>query len=116
MDGRVPDALHLPHTASVQFIGAVWRIGLPLVVVASSALVLVLAVRARGELPPLSRSFGWVVPLVWLTLVGDAVLGDQRPVFERQWKGTAALLVGLGGAVYLWKRHRQRRGTRQNLH
>jgi biotin carboxyl carrier protein len=91
---------------AVQLIGSVWRIGLPVVVVASAALVLVSAVRSRGKPASVSRAIAVVAVLVWLRLAGEAALGDQRPVFERQWKGAAAVLLAAAAAVHLWRRSR----------
>ena len=45
--------------------------------------------------------------LVWLRLAGEAAFGDQRPAFERQWKGVSALLLAVAGAIHLWKRYRR---------
>jgi biotin carboxyl carrier protein len=56
----------------------------------------------------MSRSSAAFIVLVWLRLAGEAALGDQRPVFERQWKGSAALVLALAGAIHLWQRHRRR--------
>jgi biotin carboxyl carrier protein len=94
--------------SSVSVIGSLWRIGLPLAVVASSALVLVSAVRVRDEPSPSSRPAAAFAVLVWLKLAGEAAFGDQRPVFERQWKGAAALLLALAFALHLHQRYRRR--------
>ncbi|WP_249998991.1 lipoyl domain-containing protein [Actinoplanes sp. M2I2] len=49
-----------------------------------------------------------IAVLIWLKLAGEAALGDQRPVFERQWKGAAAVLLAVAGAILLWKRYGRR--------
>ena len=98
----------LPHTSSVQLTSSVWRLGLPLVVVAGSVLLLVSAIRSREKLLPMSRLGAAFLLFVWLRLVGEAAFGDQRPVFERQWKGAAAAFLAMAGAVHLWKRYRER--------
>jgi biotin carboxyl carrier protein len=100
----------LVHTSSVRLIGSVWHIGLPLVVVASCALVLISAARARKRPAPISRPVAAVVVLVWLRLAGEAAFGDQRPLFERQWKGAAAFFLALAGVVHLWSRYRDAPG------
>ncbi len=82
--------------------------GLPLVVVASCALVLISAVRSREKPAPISRPGAAFIVLVWLRLAGEAALGDQRPIFERQWKGAAAFLLALAGIIHLWSRYHQR--------
>jgi biotin carboxyl carrier protein len=92
----------------VQLISSVSRIGLPLIVVAGSALVLVSAVRTRDRPVPTSRVGAAFIVLVWLRLASEAAFGEQRPVLERQWKGTAALILTLAGAVHLWNRCRRR--------
>src|SRR5262245_7823099 len=92
----------------MQFISSVWRIGLPVVVVAGSALALVGATRSRGRPAPLSRGAIVAAVFVWLTLAGDAALGDRRPVFEREWKGAAAVLLAATAAADLWRRRRWR--------
>ena len=103
-----PQSLRLLHTSSVQPISSAWQIWLPLVVVPISALVLVSAFRSRESSAPLSRLATAFTVLVWLRLAGEAAFGDQRPAFERQWKGVAALLLAMAGAVHLWKRYCRR--------
>jgi len=93
---------------SVDLAGSVWRIGLPLSVLTVSVLVLVAAVRDRGEPSPSWRRADWLLVFVWLKMAGDAAFGAQRPVPERQWKGTAALLLGLAAAIRLGKYLRRR--------
>ena len=66
-------------------------------VVASSALILVVAIRSRERPRVWSRARVALAVLVWLRLVDKAALGDRRPVFERQRKGTAAILLAAGG-------------------
>jgi biotin carboxyl carrier protein len=51
----------------------------------------------------------WVYGLVFLTLGGDAAFGDQRPLFERQWKGAAAALLGVALGIEWWSHYRRRR-------
>lgn len=92
------------HTASVQLLSSVWRIGLPVVVVASSGLVLVAALGSREKPAPMSRAAGVLAVLVWLRFAGEAALGDQRPLLERQWKGAAAVLFAVAAAIHLWRR------------
>jgi biotin carboxyl carrier protein len=91
----------------VQLISSVWRIGLPVVVVASAALVVAVAVRSGGKPAPVSRAVAVFAVLVWLRLAGEAALGEQRPVFERQWKGAAAVLLTVAAAVHLCRRLRR---------
>jgi biotin carboxyl carrier protein len=92
----------------VQLISSVWRIGLPIIVVAGSALVLAAAARSRGRPAPVSRAVAALAVLMWLRLAGEAALGDERPVLERQWKGAAAALLALAAAVHLWRRYHRR--------
>ena len=93
-----------------------WNVWLPIAVVASSTLVLVSAFRRGAGRAPLSRFAAVFAVLVWLSLAGEAALGDQRPVFERQWKGVAAGLLALAGAIHLWQRHRRPdRGSPERL-
>ena len=87
------------HTSAVQFFGWVWRMWLPVFVVASSALILVVAIRSRERSRVWSRARVALAVLVWLRLVDKAALGDRRPVFERQRKGTAAILLAAGGRL-----------------
>ncbi len=79
--------------------------GLPIIAVAGSALALVAAVRSRGKPARGSRAEGVFAVLVWLKLAGDSALGDQRPAFERQWKGATAVLFAAAAAVHLWRRY-----------
>ncbi|WP_143232621.1 biotin/lipoyl-containing protein [Actinoplanes regularis] len=92
----------------MQIISSVWRMGLPVIAVACSALFLVAVVRSQGRPAPVSRAGGVFAVLVWLKLAGEAALGDQRPVFERQWKGAAAALLAVAAAVHLWQRYHRR--------
>jgi biotin carboxyl carrier protein len=69
--------------------------------------VLASAVRSREEAAPISRPVAAFIVLVWLKLAGEAAFGDQRPVFDRQWRGAAAFLLALAGAVHLWRRYRR---------
>lgn len=71
-------------------------------------LLLVSAIRCREKAASTSRLGAAFLVFVWLTLAGEAAFGDQRSVFERQWKGAAAALLALAGAVHLWKRYRER--------
>jgi biotin carboxyl carrier protein len=57
----------------------------------------------------MSRASAAFMVLIWLKLAGEAAFGDHRPTFERQWKGSAAILLVLAGALQLW---RYRRGDR----
>jgi hypothetical protein len=107
---RLPLSFRLLHTSAVQLISSVWRIGLPGVIVAGSALALVDAVRSREKPGPMSRVGAALAVLVWLRLAGEAALGDHRPVFERQWKGAAAILLAAAGAILLWQRYGRRDG------
>jgi hypothetical protein len=95
----------------VQIVDAAWGLGLPLVVVASSVLVLVSVLRSREASGPVSRPVAALVVFVWLKLAGEAAFGDLRPAFERQWKGAAALLLAAAGAVHLWKYLHRRYGA-----
>lgn len=103
-----PQSLPLLHTSSVQPISSAWQIWLPLVVVTISALVLMSAFLSRESPAPSSRLVTAFTVLVWLRLAGEAAFGDQRPAFERQWKGVAALLLAMAGAIHVWKRYRRR--------
>lgn len=89
-----------------------WHVGVPLAIVAVSAVALVMALLGRGEPPQVSRGERWVAGLVWLTMAGDAAFGEHRPAFERQWKGAAAALLALAVGVrllrhYGWLRRRR---------
>ncbi|MFG2041017.1 biotin/lipoyl-containing protein [Dactylosporangium sp. NPDC048998] len=86
-----------------------WHVGVPLVLVALSANALLVALFRRG-LPELSRR-DWGYGLVVFILAGDAAFGDQRPLFERQWKGTAAALLALTLSIELWRQYSYRRRT-----
>jgi biotin carboxyl carrier protein len=59
----------------------------------------------------MSRNSAVFIGLMWLKLAGEAALGDHRPTFERQWKGSAAFLLVLAGAVQLWRYRRRGRVT-----
>ena len=103
--------LCLSHTFSVQVISVVWRIGLPILVVAGSASALVTAFRSRDRPAPMSRTSVAFIVLIWLELAGDAAFGDHRPTLERQWKGSAAILLVLAGALQLWRYRRRDRAS-----
>jgi multidrug efflux pump subunit AcrA (membrane-fusion protein) len=49
------------------------------------------------------------IALVWLKLAGEAALGENRPPFERQWKGALAILIAVAFAIHLWNRHRRKK-------
>lgn len=89
-----------------------WHVGIPVILVASGAVALLVVLRRR-ESVELSRR-DWVFGLVLLTMAGDAAFGDQRPLFERQWKGAAAALFGLALGIAWWRhyRHRGHAGSR----
>ena len=90
---------------------AVWRFGVPLIIVAGG----IAAVVAASSGPPatFSRPRGWQWAWVglWLMAAGDAAFGDNRPVLERSWKGAIALLVAVAVTVAAWRHYRWRQRT-----
>ncbi|WP_262282624.1 hypothetical protein [Micromonospora sp. MA102] len=88
--------------------GEMWHVGAPLVVVAVSAVALPVVLFGRGEPPEVSRRERWMAGMVWLIMAGDAAFGENRPVFERQWKGAAAALLALALGVRLLRRYNWR--------
>jgi len=62
----------------------------------------------------LSRLATALTVLVWLRLAGEAAFGDQRPAFERQWKGVSALLLAVAGAIHLWNLTSRRRPSMED--
>lgn len=109
---RSPFSRVVPHTDGVRLAGEMWHVGVPLVIVAVSAVALLVALLGRGEPPEVSRGERWVAGLLWLIMVGDAAFGEHRPAFERQWKAAAAALLALALGVrllrhYSWRRRRQ---------
>ncbi|MFC8848579.1 MULTISPECIES: hypothetical protein [unclassified Micromonospora] len=91
---------------------AIWRIGVPMIVVGGAAV----AVAVAFSEPPwkFSRPRGWQWAWVglWLMTAGDAAFGDARSPFERAWKGATALLVAVAVMVAAWRRYRWRRRGR----
>lgn len=93
-------------------LGTLWHYGMPALVVTGAAGALLTAFTTR---PRDLRGFVWS-DLWWLGLTlmatGDAAVGENRPVFERFWKGTAAALVWLAVTVALARRRRAIRAAR----
>ncbi|MFI6229281.1 hypothetical protein ACIBCR_18440 [Micromonospora echinospora] len=87
----------------------VLHVVVPLLFVMLVALVLVATVRGRFSIVhDLSRPYFWLLVAQWLFLAGDAALGENRPAFERAWKGAIAVLLAASLGVGLWRRRRAR--------
>lgn len=98
----------MAHTRPVGVLDLV----VPLLFVAFAAVLVVGAARGRpATVWDVSRPYLWLVIAVWLVLAGDAAFGDDRPVFERTWKGTVAALLTVGFALDRWRRHRRPHAT-----
>ncbi|MBM0276211.1 hypothetical protein [Micromonospora tarensis] len=52
------------------------------------------------------RGWQWAWVGLWLMTAGEAAFGDDRPWFERSWKGAVALLVAVAVVVAVVRRHR----------
>lgn len=88
-------------------------VAVPLLLVAFAAAALFSTVRSREPLVlSWSRPYFWVFAGIWAMMAGDAALGENRPTFERTWKGAVALLVGVAFLVSLWLRRRPARPAR----
>ncbi|SCL41084.1 hypothetical protein GA0074692_6134 [Micromonospora pallida] len=84
----------------------------PLLLVAGAASTLLAAGRERVPIAhDTSRPYFWLLVVIWLMLAGDAALGENRPPFERAWKGTVAVLLAVSSGVNLWRRRRLARTT-----
>ncbi|QGN45620.1 hypothetical protein ACN26Y_04650 [Micromonospora sp. WMMD558] len=90
----------------------IWRIGQPLLVVCCAATAVSIAVSDPPDKFSRPRGWQWAWLGVWLLMAGEAAFGDDRPWFERAWKGTAALLVAVAAAVAAWRHYRWRRNSR----
>jgi hypothetical protein len=97
----------------VSFWQAVWRIGLPLLGLASAAGAVWFVFSERPDRFSRPRGWQWIWGLVRLRTAGEAALGDNRWWFERAWKGTAALLLAVAVVVGAWRHYRWRSRTRQ---
>ncbi|WP_406083489.1 hypothetical protein OHA01_01670 [Micromonospora zamorensis] len=89
---------------------AVSRFGPPLLIVIGAS---VAVYGASSDSPKhFSRPRGWQWAWVglWLMTAGEAAFGDDRPWFERAWKGATALLVAVAVAVAAFRRHRWNAG------
>ena len=100
------------HTRHVRVLSVAWNVGLPALLVIMTIALLVTAVRGEPSQALLPGRDHWWLALVWLVLVGDALLGDHRPVWERAWKGLVAALFLLATAVAVWRRRRIRSAGR----
>jgi hypothetical protein len=86
-------------------------VAVPLFLVGCAAALVVAAARGRVSTPyDVSRPYLWLMIVVWVLLAGDAALGENRPVFERAWKGAFAVLLALGFGLDRWRRRRARTG------
>jgi hypothetical protein len=96
----------------VSFWQVVWRIGLPLVLVVSTAGLVWGAFSDRPDSFKRPRGGQWFWVGSWLIAAGDAAGGDNRWWFERAWKGSAALLVAVAVVVAASRHYRWRRRAR----
>lgn len=87
---------------------AIWRIGLPLIVVGGAAVGVSVAFSSPPVEFPRPRGWQWAWVGLWLMTAGDAAFGNDRPWFERAWKGATALLVAVSIAVAVWRHYRWR--------
>ncbi|MEV0327949.1 hypothetical protein AB0H63_16105 [Micromonospora echinospora] len=85
----------------------VLHVVVPLLFVVLAAVALVAAVRGRFSIVhDMSRPYFWLLVVQWLFLAGDAALGENRPAFERAWKGAIAVLLAASFGIGLWRRRR----------
>ncbi|MET0424089.1 MAG: hypothetical protein ABW046_09455, partial [Actinoplanes sp.] len=98
------------RTAGVRLtvLAEVWHYGAPAFLVYSSMSLLVSSIRSKPDDPAVTRSDWPLLPLL-IFWTGDAAVGENRPPFERAWKGAVAVLVWSAVAVVL-RRHCYRRG------
>jgi hypothetical protein len=84
-------------------------VAVPLLFVAGAASALLATVRGQFSiLHDASRPYLWLLVVYWLMLTGEAAVGENRPAFERAWKGTVAVLLAASFGVDLWRRRRAR--------
>jgi hypothetical protein len=93
----------------VSFWEVVWRIGVPLVVVAWAAVMVWSALTDPPDSFSRPRGLQWLWVPLWLMAAGEAAVGDNRWWFERASKGSTALLVAVAVIVAAWRRYRWRR-------
>jgi peptidoglycan/LPS O-acetylase OafA/YrhL len=87
----------------MHILGFLWDYGLPVLVIAGAVMLVVQAVTATDDAAPV----GWPYGLLMLIAGLDALFGENRPPFERAWKGAAAALGVVALVVYLCKRYRR---------
>ncbi|MFG1651616.1 hypothetical protein ACGFIE_16980 [Micromonospora sp. NPDC049275] len=85
------------------------HICVPLMVVGGAAFIVVAAFTSPPDSFSWPRGWQWAWVGLWLMAAGDAAFGVDRPVFERAWKGAAALLVAVACAIAVWRHRRWRR-------
>ncbi|BCL13851.1 hypothetical protein [Micromonospora sagamiensis] len=79
----------------------------PLLLVLMLAQVLLATARGKFSIVhDTSRPYFWLLVVSWLILAGDAALGENRPTFERAWKGALAVLLAASFGLDLWRRRR----------
>jgi hypothetical protein len=88
-------------------LAVVWRYGPPALLVFSAAGLLVSSVRSEPGRPVVTRPDWLLLPLL-IFWTGDAAVGENRPPFERAWKGAVAVLVWSAVAIVLWRQRRSR--------
>ncbi|MEU9506035.1 hypothetical protein AB0D32_07110 [Micromonospora sp. NPDC048170] len=87
---------------------AAWRFGVPLIGVLAVAAAVSVAFSDPPDKFSLPRGWQWAWVGLWLMTAGEAAFGDDRPWFERAWKGAVALLVAVAVTVAAWRHHRWR--------
>lgn len=85
----------------------VWQV----VMVLMGIMIFWWSVRGRVEDMPRLRTHWWLLGLIVLW-IGDAAVGENRPISERVVKGLLAALVGGSFVVGSWRRRRLTREPR----
>ncbi|MFY1693182.1 hypothetical protein [Plantactinospora sp. WMMB782] len=88
---------------------AVWRVGVPLVLVGGAVVAVWIAFTDRPDRFSRPRGWQWTWLVLWAMAAGDAAFGEQRAWFERSWKGAIALLFAIAVAVAVCRHYRWRR-------
>ncbi|MFF3869289.1 hypothetical protein [Micromonospora sp. NPDC001898] len=91
---------------------AIWRIGVPLIVVVGTAAAVSVAFFDPPDEFRRPRGWQWAWVGLWLMMAGEAAFGNDRWWFERAWKGAIALLVAVAVTVAVWRHYRWRKRVR----